>query len=128
MVESSVNQSIEMSMDDDIEGKEKNQNTSFPDAIKELGKALFERYPNKTSNYSNENEIGLIQADVINDYTQKAFGYKFETIDTLVIRKVERTISVKGYGNEQFIKLVHGINIAFEQNEIPERLKGLLRR
>lgn len=126
--ESSINKSIELSMEDDIENTDSNKNTSFPEAIRELGKALFERYPNKTSNYSGENEIGLLQADVLNDYMEKNFGYRFMVIDKLSKQKIVRTVSVKGYGIEKFIELVHGINIAFEQNEIPEKLRGILRR
>lgn len=126
MVDSSINKSITIASEP-IED-EKSSQTSFPDAVKELGKALLDRYPDKTSNLTNENERGLEEIDVLNEYMIKSFGYQFETLNKLSIQKNIRVVSVKGFGVENLIAIIKGIQVAFEQTEIPARLGYLLRR
>jgi hypothetical protein len=125
-MESSINKSIVIASepDEDIN----TQGTSFPDAVKELGKALLEKYPNKTSNLSNENINGLIQIDVLNTYMLKNFGYEYEVLNTLSRMKVERVVSTNGWGTDNLIKIIKGIQASFEQTELPNRLSNLLRR
>lgn len=100
---------------------------SFSDAIRELKLAVLGRYPNKkTSNHTFENEQGLIMIDVLRKYHREVFGKEDEVLNMLADSKIERTMSVNGYGLKTFKDVVHGINIGFEQHEIPET--GLLRR
>jgi hypothetical protein len=126
MPESSINKSITIASEPDEE--EKQTNTSFPDAVKELGRALHERYPDRTSNLTNENERGLEEIDVLNEYMRKNFGYQFETLNKLSIQKNIRVVSVKGFGVTNLIEIIKGIQTSFEQVDIPSRMGQLLRR
>lgn len=126
MAESSINKSIVVAQEPEVGVT--GSNTSFPDAVKELGEALHKRYPNRTSNLSGKNVKGLLKIDVLNEYMIKNFGYKYETLSILSQMKVQRTVSVKGWGADKFIELVKGIQATFEQTEIPTRLSQMLRR
>jgi len=126
MPESSINKSITIASEPDEE--EKQTNTSFPDAVKELEHALHERYPDRTSNLTNENERGLEEIDVLNEYMRKNFGYQFETLNKLSIQKNIRVVSVKGFGVTNLIEIIKGIQTSFEQVDIPSRMGQLLRR
>jgi len=100
---------------------------SFSDAIRELKLAVLGKNSNKkTSNHTYENEQGLIMIDVIRKYHSEVFGRNDNVLDMLTQSKIERTMSVHGYGLKMFKEVVHGINIGFEQHELPET--GLLRR
>lgn len=126
MPESSISKSIVIASEPSED--EKPVTTSFPDAVKELGKALHERYPERTSNITGENEKGLLKIDILNEYMKKNFGYQFETLNKLSIQKITRVVSVKGFGVEKLIEIIKGIQASFEQTEIPNRLSHLLRR
>lgn len=125
MGESSVNKSITVASEPE---EVTSRNSSFPDAVKELGKTLFERYPDCTSNISRENEKGLLQIDILNEYMIKNFGYRFTSLDKLRDVKIERTLSVNGFGIETFIKSLQGIQAQFQQAELTNGLNKLIRR
>ena len=126
MGESSINKSITIASEP--EDNTQGNNTSFPDAVKELGKALHERYPLRTSNLSHRNVKGLIQIDVLNKYMLTSFGREFISLKELQEKKVHRTVSVKGWGADKFIEVIKGIQASFEQTELPNRLSQMLRR
>jgi hypothetical protein len=80
MGENSVNKSIVIEEKEDGEESLNNRNT-FPEAVKELGEILFNKYPEKTSNLSYENINGIIRAEVLNEYMDINFGYFFKSVN-----------------------------------------------
>jgi len=127
MSDNSVNESIIIKDDDDEDIKGENTN-SFQFAVKELGNILFDKYPEKTSNLSSENINGIVRIEVLNEYMNVNFGYRYQTLDKLVKQKQLRVISHDGFGVEKIIEFVKSIQASFEQTQIPDRLQGLIRR
>jgi len=125
MSDNSVNKSITIEDEDEETIK---PNNSFQDAVKELGAILFTKYPEKTSNLTYDNINGLVRAEVVNEYMDVNFGYRYKTIDKLIIQKQMRVISHEGFGVIKIIEFVKSIQATFEQTQIPDRLQGLLRR
>ena len=109
----------------DEEEESKPQPNTMQDTIKEMGKSLLERYPEKLSNLSYENCDGMTQADVLNEYMEINFGYRFKALDKLVNSKQSRVVSVGGFGIAAFNDLVKSIQATFEQHQLPENIKGL---
>jgi|WetSurMetagenome_2_1015567.scaffolds.fasta_scaffold615745_2 hypothetical protein len=104
------------------------QPNTLQDAIKEMGKILHERYLERNSNLSHENIDGMVQVDALNKYMSVNFGYRFKVLDELVRSKGSRVVSKDGFGIVAFNDLVKSIQATFEQHQIPENLKGLVRR
>lgn len=123
---SAINKAITIAVEPDTDTK--TSNTSFPDAVKELGKAIHERYPLRGSNLTHRNKKGMLQIDVLNKYMKINFGYEFKTLTTLSDMQNERIVSVKGWGTDKFIEVVKGIQASFEQTELPNRLSNLMNR
>jgi hypothetical protein len=121
-----VNESIEILEDDNDNSSE--QENSFKLALKEMGYILFEKYPDKTSNLSHENIKGIVRIKVLNEYMETNFGYRYKSLDALVEAKTSMVVSHKGFGIEKLIEFMKSIQASFEQTQLPEGLKGMLRR
>lgn len=113
-------------MDDEEEEITSSQN-NFQDAVRELGKMLFEKYPEKTSNLSQDNINGIIRANAINEYTEGAFGYRYRTLDKLVSDKQKLVVSHNGLGMDKLIEIVKSIQASFEQIQPTNALKGMFK-
>lgn len=113
-------------MDDEEEESTSSQN-NFQDAVKELGEMLFEKYPEKTSNLSQDNINGIIRANAINEYTEGAFGYRYRTLDKLVSDKQKLVVSHNGLGMDKLIEIVKSIQASFEQIQPTNALKGMFK-
>ena len=113
--------------DDEEEDSTKNQNT-FSDGLNELGKALFFKYPKKTSNLSSENENGIIQAESLNEYMDRNWNYRYASLDVLIAGKRDWSVSRGGLGIEKLIEIVKSIQATFEQTQIPTGLRSLFNR
>lgn len=113
--------------DEDEENIENKVNT-FEDAVKELGQTLFKRYPKKTSNLSPKQIKGMIRAEVLNDYMERNFGYRYQAIDTLIDQKLTLEVSNNAKGITSLIELMKNIQTSFEQTQIPEGMRGLIKR
>ena len=124
MTDDVVSKFITASLEDDNESPTTNQN-NFPAAIKEIGEAVFKRYPRKTSNLSSENILGMVRCSALNDYMQETYGIRYTTLDLVVQEVEERRLSKGGYGLEKFIESMKSIQASFEQHEIPNRLAGM---
>ena len=120
-----VSKFITASLDDDNEEQAGNNQNNFPAAIKEIGEAVFKRYPRKTSNLSSENILGMVRCSALNDYMQETYGIRYTTLDLVVQEVEERRLSKGGYGLEKFIESMKSIQASFEQHEIPSRLTGM---
>lgn len=123
MGESAVSKSITMANEPEEEIK---TNTSFPDAVREIGKAIHEKYPLRNSNLTQENIIGMVEADAINEYMEKNFGVRYDVLDKLCEMRAQRNPSVKGWGTDKFIEALKGISATFEQTELPARLNQMI--
>jgi hypothetical protein len=108
------------------DSEEKAENT-FKDSINEMGKLLFERYPKKTSNLSQDNINGIMMVEVLNEYVNTNFGYRISALDVLAEQKLILVVSEKGLGINSLIEFLKSIQASFEQTQIPDRLKGLLK-
>jgi len=127
MADNAVNKSITFEIDEDKKGVDTEQN-SFPLAIQELGEGLFEKYPDKTSLLSDENILGMIRCEALNEYMQVKYGFRYSTLDIIVKEKKSLSISKDGYGIVKFIEIVKSIQATFEQMQVPlstmDRLRG----
>jgi len=123
------NSAIQDILVEDEEDKEEGKNNnSFPESINALGSSLFKKYPDKTSNLSQENINGIIRAQVLNNYMEQNFGYRYGAIDQLVKDKKALVVSHNGLGITSLIELLKSIQASFEQTQIPSRVKDLLGR
>lgn len=101
---------------------------NIKDVINEISKALFERYPKKTSNLSNDNIDGIVQAECLNEYMDKNFGYRYSVLDILVKSKREYVLSSNGYGIAAFIESIKSVQATIEQHEIPQQFQRMMNR
>ena len=99
---------------------------NFPAAIQEIGEALFERYPDKTTILSSENVLGIIRCKSLNEYIQETTGVRYSVLDIITEETVSRRLSISGKGLQLFIEAIHGINASFQQVATP--LMDRLRR
>lgn len=114
MSDNAVNKTITMPMEEEEEGEVMN---TFPLAIKELGEALFENYEDKTSNLSEENVLGMIRCDTLNEFMEVNYGFRYTSLDVVVRGKLARNLSIKGFGIEKLIEIVQSIQASFQQLE-----------
>lgn len=112
--DNAVNEAITASFDERNVPDGDGSRNDFPAAIQEIGEAIFERYPDKTSIISNENAIGIIRCRVLNDYIQETTGVRYAVLDTIPEQKLALTLSTNGKGLNLFIEAIHGIQVAFE--------------
>ena len=115
-------------LDDDEEDDDGYTVNTFQDSIKELAHAHYDKFPDKSSNISASQRVGMVTIDVVNDFSERNFGYRFNSLDVLVKQTNTRTVSEKGFGLLSFIELMKGINASFEQTQIPEGLGRLIKR
>lgn len=128
MGENAVNESVTIPIEEDNETEAKGNDT-FPMAIRELGEAIFQNYNEKTSNLSEENILGIIRCNALNDFMSERYGIRFTVLDELVTNKMALVISRNGYGIEKFIELTKAIQASFTQTEIPANIaQRLLQR
>lgn len=125
MGDNAVNKSFIIE-DEDEEATTQQLNT-FPDAVKELGHILFEKYPEKTSNLSYDNINGLVMGEVLNEYMEVNFGYRYKTVDRLMKQKQMRVIAYNGFGVEKIIEFVKSIQASFDQSTIPDTMMNRIR-
>lgn len=122
-----VNESIEISIPEEEEDKKGSD--TFPLAIRELGESLFLNYPNKTSNLSDENILGMLRIEALNDFMQSKYGFRYSVLDIVVQYKKELVLSKDGLGIKAFTELVKSIQTSFQQTDIPQTIgQRLMRR
>ena len=117
-----------ITMEDDDEENNSKEVNSLNETIKELGRSAFDRHIDKTSNLTNENIIGIIQAQSLNEYMEVNFGYRYSILDKLCSDKKILVVSRKGMGLEAFKELVKSIQATFEQSQLPQRLQNMMNR
>jgi hypothetical protein len=122
MGDNSVIDDINIDMTSDDDGDTKTRNT-FSESIKELGRALFKEYEDKTSNLSNDNILGMIRIIALNEYMERSYGYRYSSLDVLVKEVNTRRLSHKGFGITKLIEIVKSIQASFEQYELPRMLE-----
>lgn len=113
---------------DEDEESEIKQNSTLQDTIKEMAQTAFSKYPQKTSLLTAENIDGMVKIDVLNDYSERNFGWRFKSLDELVTSKQNRIVSKDGFGLTMIIEFVKSIQATIEQNQMPEGMKSLLNR
>lgn len=113
MSDNAVNESVTIPLE--VEAQKGEENNAFPLAVKELGEALFLNYDEKTSNLSDENILGIIRCNTLNDFMEERYGFRYTVLDVLVQKKMTLVMSRNGYGIAQFIELVKSIQATFEQ-------------
>jgi hypothetical protein len=128
MSNNAVNEAIEIPIEQDIID-ESSGNEGFRQAIQELGEAVFLNYEEKTSNLTSKNISGMIKIEVLNDFMERRYGFRYTELDVLVLKKRSLVVSQKGYGLTQFIEALKAIQASFVQQEIPMgTMQRLIRR
>lgn len=120
MSDNAVNKSITMEMEE--KKSEVVEQNTFPLAIQELGEGLFENYPDKTTNITDENIRGIIRCRALNDFMLEKYGVRYSVLDKIVEDKMSLNLSRNGYGIERFIEIVKSIQASFEQTQLPATL------
>jgi hypothetical protein len=126
MSDNSVNKSITFDVEEDK--KEVVEQNTFPLAIAELGEGLFENYPDKTSDITDENIKGIIRCRALNDFMLEKYGIRYSVLDKIVEDKMNLQISRNGKGIDKFIEIVKSIQATFEQTQLPQTLADRFRR
>lgn len=114
-------------LEDDDNDCEYKVNT-FQDSLRELGEIHYRRYPKKDSNISSIQRQGIVAGRVMNEYSARNFGYSFKAIDVLIEDTLAYAVSENGFGIVSFNELVSKISATFEQTQIPDGLRGLMRK
>lgn len=115
-------------LDEEEDSKSSTNVNTFQDSLKEMGEILFKKYTEKTSVLSHENINGMVSIDVMNDYFERNFGYRYSALDTLVKQKGNRVVSHDGFGIKSITEFVKSISATFEQTELPQRMRDLYNR
>lgn len=126
MSDNAVNKSISMPME--VEEKELGGEGQFSLAVQELGENIFQNYPDKTSNITEENLMGIIRCNELNDYMQTQYGFRYTSLDTLVQEKMNKVMSKGGFGIQKFIEVLQAIQAQFQQVDVPTLGQKMLRR
>jgi hypothetical protein len=126
MGNNAVNESIDIPLEESAD--EPKGNDTFPLAIRELGEALFSNYPDKTSVLSDENILGIIRIETLNEFMLRKYGFRYTSLDAVVEYKKRLVVSKNGYGILQFIELVKSIQASFQQTELPQTLAQRIMR
>lgn len=113
---------------DEDEEEIKPEPNSLQETIKELGNQAFKQNLKKLTYISNDNKSGLIQAEILNAYTERNFGYRYASLDALIDNDIQYSVSVKGYGFDKMVDLLKSIQASFEQTQLPQNMQNLLRR
>lgn len=104
---------------EDEEEDIKNEQNTLQDTILAIDRSIFKNFPRKKSNLSRNNEVGLIQAEVLNEYMERNFQYRYAVLDTLIECGRDYPISRNGFGIEKFIEAIKSIQATFEQTQLP---------
>ena len=112
-------------IDEEDDNTTKSDVNTFQDSLKEMGGLLFSKYPKKTSNLSHENINGIIRAEVINEYMDVNFGYRYKVLDKLIEQKQIMVVSHNGLGMDKIIEFLKSISATFEQTQLPATLNRL---
>jgi hypothetical protein len=123
MTDNAVNKSITFEIPEDKEEMPPEQN-NFPLAIQELGEGLFEKYPDKTSDLSDENIRGIIRCRALNDFMQEKYGVRYTVLDKIVEDKMNLNLSKSGKGIEKFIDIVKSVQASFQDLTVPMGMMG----
>jgi hypothetical protein len=123
MTDNAVNKSITFEIPEDKEEMPPEQN-NFPLAIQELGEGLFEKYPDKTSDLSDENIRGIIRCRALNDFMQEKYGIRYTVLDKIVEDKMNLNLSKSGKGIEKFIDIVKSVQASFQDLTVPMGMLG----
>jgi hypothetical protein len=105
----------------------KNEQNTLQDALKAIGNQLFNLHPRKKSNLSRDNTTGLIQCEVLNDYMERNFNYRYDVLDTLIKCGGEYPLSIHGFGLDKNIEAIKSIQASYEQSTLSDKMKGLMR-
>lgn len=116
-----------ITIEDEDEEIEEGKQNNLQDTLREIGNELFKKHPRKKSNISRNNTIGMIQCEVLNEYMDINFGYRYKTLDVLIECARDYPLSVNGFGLEKYIEGIKSIQATFEQTELPSRIKDMLR-
>lgn len=114
---------VDTSGDDNKDTKGK----GFPEAVKHIGDALFKDYEDKTAYLTSDNIRGTIGCDILNDFMQKSYGIRFNSLDLIVKLVKSRRQSRDGYGKDKFIEALQKLQASFDliegdaQNRLSQR-------
>ena len=123
MSDNAVNKSITHEIEEEDNDTPIEQN-NFPLAIQELGEGLFEDYPAKTSNISDENIIGIIRCRALNDFMLEKYGVRYSVLDKIVEDKMNLNLSKNGFGIDKFIEIVKSVQASFQDLSVPPGMMG----
>jgi hypothetical protein len=99
--------------------------TSLPDAIREIAKTLFEKYPLKSAKISSENAKGMKTAAVTNNFLEECYGVRLTSLDSMIFEGMNRNMSIDGAGDLLFIEALGKINASFQASPEPKLTKKL---
>jgi hypothetical protein len=123
MTDNAVNKSITFEIPEDKEEQIQEQN-NFPLAIQELGEGIFEKYPDKTSDLTDENIRGIIRCRALNDFMQEKYGVRYTVLDKIVEDKMNLNMSKSGKGIDKFIEVVKSVQASFQDLTVPMGMIG----
>jgi hypothetical protein len=98
----------------DINDDDVSKSKGFPEAVKEIGDAIFKNYEDKTAYLSSENILGTIKCDLLNEFMETSYGIRFPILDLVVASVKSRRQSKDGYGKDKFIEALQKLQATFD--------------
>ena len=88
--------------------------TTLPEAIREISRTQFEKYPLKMAKISSENAKGMKTASVTNNFLEAHYGMRLTALDDMVFEGMNRNMSIDGTGQLIFVEALGKINASFQ--------------
>ena len=102
------------------------KNTPVEDIAKAI-ELLLDKYPDKNTKITNEQEEGIIILDVIQAHMKRSFKYEFPSLIALKESKQDHALSVDGFRFEKIIEVFKSIQtniISGDSGSLRNRLLG----
>jgi len=121
--------SLEAMLDDtESSGSPRNvEGLSISELISELDKALNSTFFYAKSNITKRNLRGIMKAESFQKYLFNRFGFRIDTLDTLVTTKIENVLSVDGKGRKDITDIIQKGTVKVEAKsglDVFDRLLG----
>lgn len=127
----SINQSIVAVESEETIDEIKSSESSIPDTIRELRKTIYQENPLKMANVSAENKKGMTEIVILNEFMEKNYGFRFDSLDNIVSECMQRNMSINAFGIAAFDSALKSIQMSFQSQtaEASDKLlKNILHR
>ena len=107
-------------------GEYRKDDNSLPEAVEALCKGLFRDNIIKMGKISGNNKKGMTQIVALNNYMEKKYNVRFETLDVIVEDCMQRNISIDATGIMSLIEALKALGFEIHaESGVSEKLHQL---